>query len=151
MCSLCVSMVGLGWPSPSALWPLWPSGSGCGLSICLLLSESGGTGAMEDPPHPSQIPPHQTPSPAPRPAAQAPESAQRCQVGPLGWASGYAVGPLHLNTRTLRRTHTHTHTIPWFGVNEASCRALLNGLRLHVALVKPTVALVRDRVILVAK
>lgn len=93
------------WPALSlGLWPLWPSGSGCGLSICLLLSGSGGTGSMEDPPHPSQTSSHCTPSPAPRPAAQAPESAQRCQVGPRthSWA------PSHTHMYTQEHTNTHT-------------------------------------------
>ena len=56
---LCVSSVSLGWPF-GPLGPLWPFGSGCGPSICLLLSRPGGTGAVVDPP------------PAPGPAAQAP-------------------------------------------------------------------------------
>ena len=98
---LCLSSVSLGWPSPSAPWP---SGSGRALSICLLLPGSGGTGAMEDHhPHthaythtPLKPPLHRTPPPAPRPAAQAPDSAQRCQVGPrtCSW--------------TPPRTHAHT-------------------------------------------
>lgn len=47
---LCVSWFNFGWPSPLALWPLWPFGSGCGPSICLLLSRSGGTGCNGRPP-----------------------------------------------------------------------------------------------------
>lgn len=38
----------------------------------------------------------------------------------------------------------------WLGVSEASCRALLDGLRLNVALVKWTVAGLRGGVILAA-
>lgn len=97
---LCVSSVNLGWPSPLALWPLWPFGSGCGLSICLLLPRSGGTGAMLDPPHPSLA----SPSPAPRPAAQAPESAQYCQVGPR--THSWTPSCTHTNTG---QQHTNAH------------------------------------------
>ncbi len=39
----------------------------------------------------------------------------------------------------------------WLGVHEANCRAVLDGLRLDVALVKSTVAGVRDGVILAAE
>lgn len=92
--------VNLGWPSPVAPWPLWLFGSWCGLSICLLPSRPGGTGAAVDPPHPSQA----SPSPASRPDALVPESAHCCQLGP------------RTQSWTPPCTHTHehtcTHTIP---------------------------------------
>lgn len=104
---LCASE--LGWPSPSALWPRgpvaplaqWPSGSG--LSICLPLSGSSGTGALEDPRTPLKATPtkhpHQPPGQLLWPGNL--HSAAR-------WAPGHAVGPRRVHTEE----HTHTHTIP---------------------------------------
>lgn len=100
---VCVSSVGVGWPSlspvaPLALWQwLWPVH--LPPTVWVWWDRVHGR-----PPHPSQTSSRCTPSPAPRPAAQAPESAQRCQVGPRthSWA------PSHTHMYTQERTNTHT-------------------------------------------
>lgn len=105
-CFVCVSakLAGL---LPRPCGPLWPSGSGCGLSICLLLPGSGGTEAMED--HPTPLS-NRTPSPAPRPAAQAPESAQCCQVGP----QDMQLDPSFTYTHVSTNKHTNTRMQPQY-------------------------------------